>query len=115
MSGVEILASEQVGIGYDLSSATIATMIFTIIICIVIGLYFFINDGDFANVLGMSAIGIMLSLLLGGVVQELTKKPSGYEIQYKITISDEVKMNDFYEKYEIINQDGKIFTVREKQ
>lgn len=27
----------------------------------------------------------------------------------------EVKMSEFYEKYEIIGQDGKIFTVREKQ
>ena len=37
-----------------------------------------------------------------------------YETQYKVTISDEVKMDEFCEKYEIIEQDGKIYTVRER-
>ena len=37
-----------------------------------------------------------------------------YETHYKVTISDEVEMNDFYETYEIVEQDGKIYTVRER-
>lgn len=36
------------------------------------------------------------------------------EIQYDVTISDEVNFNEFQEKYEIIEQKGKIFTVKEK-
>ena len=33
---------------------------------------------------------------------------------YKITVSDEVSLMELSEKYEIIEQDGKIFTVRER-
>lgn len=33
---------------------------------------------------------------------------------YQVTISDEVSMTEFLEHYEVIDQDGKIFTVREK-
>ena len=34
--------------------------------------------------------------------------------QYKVTISEVVKLKDFNEKYEIINQDGEIYTIVEK-
>ena len=37
-----------------------------------------------------------------------------YETQYKVTISDEVLMNEFLERYEIVDQEGKIYTVRER-
>lgn len=39
--------------------------------------------------------------------------PTAYETHYKVLISDEVSMNEFLEQYEIIDQEGKIFTVRE--
>lgn len=35
-------------------------------------------------------------------------------IKYKVTISEEVSMVEFYEKYEIIDVDGMIYTIREK-
>ena len=34
--------------------------------------------------------------------------------KYQVTISDEVSMDEFYKHYEVIERDGKIFTVREK-
>lgn len=40
--------------------------------------------------------------------------PSKYETQYKVAVSDEVLMNEFNEKYEIVEQEGKIYTVRER-
>lgn len=35
--------------------------------------------------------------------------------EYQVTISDSVKMNEFNEKYNIIKQEGKIFTITEKK
>lgn len=35
-------------------------------------------------------------------------------VEYKVIISDEVSMNEFLDKYEIIDQEGKIYTVRER-
>ena len=36
-------------------------------------------------------------------------------IEYKVTIDDSVSMNEFLDKYEIIDQEGKIYTVKEKE
>ena len=33
---------------------------------------------------------------------------------YKVIISDEVSMNDFMNRYEILEQEGKIYTVKER-
>lgn len=55
-------------------------------------------------------VGAMFGCLLGVVFGIPTK----YETQYKVTISDEVSMTDFLNKYEIIETEGKIYTVREK-
>ena len=39
------------------------------------------------------------------------RQPTG-EYTYKVTVDDTVKFNEFYDKYEIISQDGKIFEVK---
>ena len=36
-------------------------------------------------------------------------------IEYQVTVSDDVNFNEFYSKYEIINQKGKIYTIKEKE
>jgi len=41
-------------------------------------------------------------------------KPKTYKTQYKVTISEEVSMTDFNEKYEILEKEGKIYTIQEK-
>ena len=35
-------------------------------------------------------------------------------IEYKVTIDDSVSMTEFMDKYEILDQEGKIYTVKEK-
>ena len=34
--------------------------------------------------------------------------------EYKVTIDESVSMTEFYERYEVIDQEGLIFTVKEK-
>ena len=36
-------------------------------------------------------------------------------VKYQVTISDEVSLNDFMDKYEILDQEGKIYTVKERE
>ena len=52
-------------------------------------------------------VGLLFSNLVGIVEIE-------YYPTYKVTISDEVSMNEFMDKYEILTQDGKIYTVKER-
>ena len=59
-------------------------------------------------------IGIVL---IGGFVCLLCSVINTDEIidtEYKVTISDDVSMTEFYEKYEVVEQSGKIFTVKER-
>lgn len=35
--------------------------------------------------------------------------------KYQVTIDDSVSMNEFLDKYEIIDQEGKIYTVKERE
>jgi ABC-type uncharacterized transport system permease subunit len=36
-------------------------------------------------------------------------------IEYKVTASEDVTLNDFLDKYEILDQEGKIYIVKEKE
>ena len=35
--------------------------------------------------------------------------------EYKVIIDDSVSLNDFYKKYEVIGQEGEIYTVIERE
>ena len=45
----------------------------------------------------------------------LTGNPNDINyIEYKVYIEDNVSYNDFMEKYEILDQEGKIYTIKER-
>jgi hypothetical protein len=48
-------------------------------------------------------------------VGSMENKNSINHIEYKVTIDDSVSMNEFLDKYEILDQEGKIYTVRERE
>jgi hypothetical protein len=114
MTGVEILAMQEVVVEYafDLNVyffALFVTCIVVTLLNIVLTTYPGAED---------VVIGLIVGAILGAIVGVLPASystPIAYETQYKVTISDEVLMNDFLEKYEIIDQEGKIYTVRERE
>ena len=140
MTGVEILSSTQVvtEIAYDYNFAFlvwIVSAIFGIIIGIIInmrnetegfifvGLVCGIMVGSLAYLIDDVCVHVVVVALImsslfgalfGALVGKIGEVPIVHETQYKVTISDEVSMNDFYEHYEVIDQEGKIFTVRER-
>lgn len=56
-------------------------------------------------------IGLFCALLGGGV---LAKEPVEYETRYEVSINEEVSMQEFMDRYEIVETRGSIYTVREK-
>ena len=70
---------------------------------------------------GLVLVNISLGVILGAWVGALGALIGEYEtdtvdhIEYKVTIDDSVSMNEFLDKYEIIDQEGKIYTVKEKE
>jgi hypothetical protein len=115
MTGVEILATQEVATAFAFNWVTfwiLASAVFVILfIC---GILLSIRDGDYLGVIIFLIAGILCGFLFGALVGKADAVPVEYETQYKVTVSDEVEMNEFFEKYEIIKQDGKIYTVREK-
>lgn len=107
MQGLEILTVAQVATDYGFN-----TTIFLIAAIVVIGISIAIGIEEM-EVFPFCIIGIIAGLIVGGLVGIIGSQPTAYETQYKVTISDEIVMTEFLEQYEIIDQDGKIFTVRE--
>ena len=69
-------------------------------------LAFFVGLGVFCTL-----IGLLVGLLVGGIG---APEPVEYETRYEVSINEEVNMQEFMNKYEIIETRGSIYTVREK-
>ena len=117
MSGVEVLAIERVAVafGYDWAAfiflGVVLSLLFSLI-GLVIAMALDCSDlGSGAFVVLGVLVGLALAALLAST--SISGPPTEFESHYKVTISDEVAMNDFLERYEIIDQDGKILIVRE--
>lgn len=116
MTGVEILAVKEVvaATAFCWPAFWIALGVF-LIGMIVLGLY--LNHTEHAGtgfVIFCIIIGLIAGAIVGAMGGSLLAKPTDYENEYKVTIDDTVSMNEFLEQYEIIDQEGKIYTVREK-
>ena len=116
MTGVDILAVEEVAVGFVFNWTWFWIMV-GVGGCFGLGLSIFCVVSDECE---RVIIPILSTLLLiagagfGAAFGNVFRKPVAYAPQYKVMISDEVSINEFLEKYEIIDTEGKIYTVREK-
>lgn len=117
MPGVEILNETIIYTGVFNYYMVIILPILTIIISFILVL----KDETIGDDIG---IALIVALLIGLVSGILLGVPLGFAcpidsdeidyIEYKVTISDEVSMNEFLDYYEILDQEGKIYTVKER-
>lgn len=115
MEGIKILSVEEVvnKTQFNLEIALIAAAVFSLVF-IIIGIFISIKEHDWRNLLLIFGASLFVSLFLANIVGTAFEKPVEYATQYKVIVSNEVPFVDFYEKYEIIEQDGEIYTIREK-
>ena len=116
MTGVEILAIEEVAtaFGWNTGGMVFGFLLAALIFGLVgysIGMAESTADGWLVFVAGTLIAGLLIGLACGSTGGE----PTAYETRYKVTVSDEVPMNEFLERYEIIGQEGKIYVVRERK
>lgn len=115
MTGVDILAAEEVAVEFAFNWTWfwivfgVAGLV-AVIAFIALAIKYGVGLEDLKCASLLLLIGVIGGMLFGVGGQTPTK----YETQYKVTVSDEVSMTDFLERYEIIEIEGKIFTVREK-
>lgn len=107
MEGVTILAVNEAveAGGFDITVAILFLLLAT-----VIGLAY--GAAGKEPVLG-TIVGACLGLIMGTFLGFATAEPASPET-YKVTISDTVNFNEFNERYEIISQEGLIYTITEK-
>lgn len=116
MNGVEILSSAEVVTATACNTNAVGIgIIVTIVVMAIIGSFVAWNEGDGSYVFLFILFGIVISSLTAVTIATATSYPIEYETQYKVTIDDSVLMQEFNEHYEIIEQEGKIYTVREKK
>lgn len=115
MTGVEVLAVQDVAVSYgmDLTIFYVSCVVIALITTLVVGFGMYVDLGWCGFAIG-SLCGIILGIVMGYVIAR-DAKPLEYETQYKVIISDEVPMNEFVAKYEIISQEGRIYTVRNRE
>lgn len=116
MPGVEILNIETIttttgGFNWELC---IGIIFFGALIGFLAGLL--VSLEPFSPVVGV-LIGFFIGVFIGILGGICTKTPviEKVETQYKVIVSDEVSMNEFLEKYKILDQKGKIYTIVEKE
>lgn len=102
---------------YNYSSAllfyAIAIGLFIIGILMWVGVYDEYNDfEDISMCIVAVIISLLLSVPIGYSLHE--GKLATDTVLYDVTIDDSVDFNEFNDKYEIIMQKGKIFTIQEK-
>lgn len=116
MTGIEILATREIATEFAFNW-NVFLITFSVILgmFVLIGIFISLVSYDWSNLIGGIVAGAAIGMLIGAWFGDAVLRiPVTYKTQYKVTISDEVSMNEFLEKYEIIDQEGKILTIRER-
>lgn len=114
MTGVSILAMEEITVKFSFNWAwfwitTIVIMVISIILAINLA-----KDCGYKTAIHFLVFCLIVSCMAGFAFGKIFENPIEYENIYKVTITDEVPMAEFMDKYEVIEQEGKIYTVRER-
>ncbi len=111
MNGVEFLSSETI---YNTFLPEWCIAVGFMLIVAFAGLFVLniVNERYCWAIVCLALLIGSLSLIIFGKTDN--KNDIDY-IKYKVTIEDSVSMNDFLDKYEILDQEGKIYTVKERE
>jgi hypothetical protein len=116
MTGVEILTSTEVAVVWEFNWV-VFWIVSSIILVIVaaIGFWQWLRDYcDFLIVPTLIVVGLFGGVVIGALLGSTSSKPIEYTMEHKVIASDDVLLNEFNKKYEIVGQEGKIYIVREK-
>ena len=111
MNGVEILSSETIYNTFLPAWILVISMV-ALFMLVILTVYWLCENRRFMAMLGIIAsVGCILVATMACCIN----KNDIHHIEYKVTIDDSVSMNEFLDKYEIIDQEGKIYTVKERE
>ena len=108
MNGVTILNSYEylTNFGSVFIISALCVWFFTVVVLVLLSLLKYGCDSWKGPV--FLVICVVLTIVCGFIPERK------YEIHYQVTVDNSVSMNEFQDKYEIIEVEGKIYTVRER-
>ena len=114
MDGVTILNTIELT---DASFGTVVTLVITGVVFFILLFCMWLTSGSKVDNLlfflfVVDAIVILVNTAIAAYQSENYKTG---EIQYEVTIDDSVSMTEFNKKYEIVEQRGDIFVVKERK
>lgn len=111
MEGITILSQSDVYYLTDIAVAHIFPGLIIAFLGILTSLTFF--DSHFTK----TGVTVLLIGLVGAasLIAGFCMPQEFSHIQYKVSVDEEVSLIDFTSQYEIINQEGLIFTIKEKE
>ena len=115
MKGIEVL--NQVEIMDNSLTLLITAIILGILFCIcIVGVIISAVKCKFITfiIFGIFLLCSWIGFVVTAKASDKKIIPTG-KYEYQVTIDDSVSMNEFYEKYEIVEVNGKIYTIREKE
>lgn len=112
MADVTILGSETVMAAHPLFFTFGATGVSLLIIALILGIIFR-NDKQEFGLKFMLTFGILGTIIaFGGMGWASICKVEDY-VKYDVLVSEDVNFQEFYDKYEILEAKGQIYTVKE--
>ena len=121
MDGVTILNEiEVVQVVNDTfnDTAGVIALIFTVLICAIVGFFIGrIDCSEFEGTMIGALVGVVFGLLIMALFGTIFSYPPETEttMQYEVILDDSVSMNEFCEHYNVVKQRGDIFVVEEKE
>ena len=111
INGINILSQTEVvdKAAYNFTACIAVFAIIMIIVLILTFKVFVFKSDKIACIIFGTLFAIFIGLLAGGRYAT----PISYETYYKVTINDPISMNEFFDTYEIIDIEEKIFTIKE--
>ena len=112
MTGIEILSSEII---YNTILPDWCIFIGVALMAILLPMGIALSENR-REIIGILCVVVAIGTLIASIaLSETEDKNDISHIEYKVTIDDSVSMNEFLDKYEILDQEGKIYTVKEKE
>jgi len=114
IKGIEVLATNNI---YTCADWCIIGFAISLVISIIFTTIFIIERKNIFCCSGFLIMGIIdIACILIFALCCMGYNHSKLDhVEYQVTISDDVPMTEFNSKYEIVNQNGKIYTIKEKE
>ena len=116
LEGIEILNKVEIMEPPMWIAIVVIVFFFIFLVSLIAGVIDIFTD-FLDNKKWIPGVGIIVSwviILMMFIYDKCCSEPTG-KYEYQVTIDDSVSFTEFNEKYEVISQEGKIFTVKERK